>query len=93
MRPRIIVRMGNLEKRSLVLTYYQRHGGLWDVMANEIGREPQFGQLSENVKDLYNNVTRRNVVRRRMQDYNSERTKTFMSVLLTLSNFQVKTCW
>ena len=60
--------MGNLEKR-LVLTYYQRHGGLWDVMANEIGRNPQFVQLSENVRDLYNNVAWRNAVRRRMREY------------------------
>ena len=49
----VIVKMGNQEKR-LVLTYYQRHGGLW----------PQFGHLSENVRDLYNNVARLNVVRR-----------------------------
>ena len=68
MLPRERVRIGILEGR-LIEVYYHRHGALWDVLINEITRSPEFGQLPNNVQELYKNNVRRNAVRREVRDY------------------------
>lgn len=68
MPPRQRVRIGNAEGR-LIVEHYQRHGALWDIIINEISRNPAFEQLPHNVQAIYNNNGRRNAVRRRVRDY------------------------
>ena len=55
MPPREVIRLGNLEK-TLILANYRQNGAMWDVIINEISRNPQFAQLLGNLQDMYRNV-------------------------------------
>ncbi len=68
MPPRQRVRIGNVEGRQTV-HYYQQHGAVWDIIINEINRNPEFEQLLHNVQAMYNNNGRRNAVHRRVREY------------------------
>ena len=68
MPPREVIRLGNLEK-TLILANYRQNGAMWDVIINEISRNPRFAQLPGNLQDMYRNVAHRNALRRRIREY------------------------
>ena len=68
MPPRQVARLGNQEKR-IILGHYRQHGPLWDIVVNNIIRNPEFAQLPANVQAIYNNAASRNASRRRIRDF------------------------
>ena len=63
-----VARLGNQEKR-IILGHYRQHGPLWDIVVNDIIRNPEFAQLPANVQAIYNNPAGRNASRRRILDF------------------------
>ena len=68
MPPRQVARLGNQEKR-IILGHYRQHGPLWDIVVNNIIRNPEFAQLPASVQAIYNNAAGRNASRRRIRDF------------------------
>ena len=67
MPPRQVARLGNQEKR-IILGHYRQHGPLWDIVVNDIIRNPEFAQLPANIQAIYNNAAGGNDSCRRIRD-------------------------
>ena len=68
MPPRVVRRLGELEKR-LIWVYYRQEGPLWDLLVNDIRRDPNFLQLPVQVQELYREAANRSAVRRRVREF------------------------
>ena len=68
MPPRVVRRLGELEKR-LIYTHYNQHGPLWDIVINEVRRDDNFLQLPIEVQQLYREAANRTAARRRVRDF------------------------
>jgi hypothetical protein len=67
MLPREMVRFIGAVERRIIFENYRQHGPLWDIVINDIVRNPEYAQLPANVQGIYiNNAARRNASRRRV---------------------------
>ena len=68
MPPRVVRRLGELEKR-MIYNYHRQEVPLWDIIINSIRRDENFLQLPVEVQELYREAVNRNAVRWRVREF------------------------